>query len=244
MKIYRISQENIQQEFDLDYGMTLQDLLSEKEYDIEMPLMTNVVRQNNLKYETFKNQILKVTADKDYWFERYDDNTLSLINIEQWLADLSDEAGLEFLGITENDLYVWDIGRLGDIRENPGKVYHYTTEDSWEGIKEDGFMKGGFGTGFNNTFAHGIFVSMDPEEHASGTYGNVLLTIDLDKFKAISGLPELNIDLEPDVLEKLIKEVVASELGIQYTYESIDLGSERTLIIGHNIPINCIEGPV
>lgn len=91
-----------------------------------------------------------------------------------------------------------------------------------------------------NRSMHGVFVSMDAEEYANGTYGNILLTIDLESFLKESGLGELDIDLEPEYMEYLLRSSMSSSLDLEYNGDIPSDISMNTLIVGHKIPIKYI----
>ena len=137
----------------------------------------------------------------------------------------------------------WNECTLEEMRKNPGKVYHYTTEEAWEKIQSHGGMKGSSGTGLTNRGSHGIFTSTNPEVYAEGTYGNICLELNLEAFKNDSRLPELNLSYEPEVDEYLLREYVWSELKIESRDEIDSSGgmSPYTIIVGHNIPLKYIR---
>ena len=51
-------------------------------------------------------------------------------------------------------------------------------------------------------------------------YGDYMVTIDLAAFKEGEGLPKLDIEPEPDVLENELKNSFAQIFGVEYNGES------------------------
>lgn len=101
-------------------------------------------------------------------------------------------------------------------------------------------MNDGYGTGMTNRYTSGVFASVNIEEHADGTYGDVCLEIDLQSFRQKLGKP-LDIEPEPDVLEASIDTTFASHLGIDHEPYVTDDMSEYTVIIGHTIPLAFVK---
>jgi hypothetical protein len=193
-------------------------------------------------------KILEVTdGNKTMWLE-WDGDTANI-----WANDIDDvnsnlyrmsEGDLfEMAGISEDELYVdgWE-STIGDAKEYPGTVYHYTTEEKWEEIQEDGGLKPSYGSGLTNRHASGVFTSIDPEEHAMGTYGNVCLAIDLQKFKTENNLKTLDIFPEPEVMETALQNTIKHKLGIENkdSEASQDM-STYTMIVNHYIPIEYVS---
>jgi hypothetical protein len=224
------------------------DYIYEIEYGIEKDELNKLYRKYNLSAEKyFDGKIVKLWDKKKVAYLEYDfkSETADLIkDINQWIYNLSDMDTVA-LGIDETKVYnPWIESNLKDARENPGKVYHYTTEEKWEEIQQDGQIIGSSGTGLSNRWEHGIFTSTDPEEHALGTYGDICLEIDLDKFKTESGLKELDLQFEPDVMEYLIREYIRSVLELGESRDEIDSSggmSPYTIIVGHTIPLKYIR---
>lgn len=244
MRIYKIAQaENaLFDHFGINHDQTsLSDFLSfETEYDIPIQKLNEFVRKG-LRFQNFKFAICIYEGEKPYWFTINSDGTFDYqSDIEDWFNAIDEDDTLQYLGMTEDDLYISDIGPLRDIRENPGTVYHYTNEDALEEIQKSGHVGQSWGSGLGNRGAHGLFVSMNPDEYADGTYGNILLTIDLQKFKEENGLKALAIDIEPQYKEYLCKEVLASRLGLEYRGDVPTDISMNTLIVGHNIPLKYV----
>lgn len=214
------------------------------EYDIEKLEISKIIKRHILNYESYlKNAIVKLYDKTTSFYLQYDsDNeTFSWIkNINQWVYDNSDDI-LSF-GIDSDNIYSGYVEcSLNDLRSNPGKVYHYTTEEKWEDIQQDGKMIGSGGTGINNRSAHGIFTSVDPEEYALGTYGDICLELNLEQFKLDSGLPKLDLDFEPEVVDYLNREYLWSELEIESRDDISSDISPYTVVVGHTIPLKYIK---
>jgi hypothetical protein len=208
--------------------------------DIEKSEMAKIIEKYHLKgKQYFDNKIIQIFG-KNPVFLSYDaDNeTFDLIrDIGQWMydVDISDF-------IDPDTIYnAWVESSLKDLRENPGKVYHYTTPEKFELIKGTGKIIGSYGTGINNRGAYGIFTSADPEEYAQGTYGDVCLELDLSAFKQAAALPQLNLDFEPEVLEYLGREYLSSVLGIESRDSLPSDMSPYTIIVNHVIPIQYVK---
>lgn len=250
MKIYKIAQEEnaLFDHFGVFHDQTaLQEYLDyESEHDIPLNILQSIIKNKKLQYEQHGSILCVYENGNPYWFV-YDTQAKTFDykkDIEDWFLYLDNDDILSYMGITEEDVYVSDIGTLKEIRENPGTVYHYTTEENWQAIQEDGFLNQSGGTGLGNRSAYGVFVSGNPDDYADGTYGNVLLTIDLDKFKSENGLGELNIDIEPEYMAYLLKEVMAHKLGFEYRGDVPSDISTNTLIVGHQIPIKYIQATI
>lgn len=226
---------------DSDQWESWYDYIDYFEYDIEKSEISKLVKRFTLNWKGyFKNKIVKIFDNKNTLYFEYDASgeTFSWIkDILQWVYDNGDS-----LGIDPAIIYNGHVeSTLKDVRENPGKVYHWTTEEKWEEIQQSGGMHGSSGTGINNRGAHGIFTSTDPEEYQLGTYGDICLEIDLDKFKQESGLKALNLDFEPEVEEYLMRDYIMSTLEIENRDDIPSDISPYTIIIGHNIPLKYIK---
>lgn len=219
---------------------------------IEKDKIDEFAKNNNISFEFYLNSYYLKFYDSNnsIWLE-YDSNNDSYDQIEKSDSDMAnqidsipDHLKLELLKITEDDIYIdgWEC-RIGELREYGGTVYHYTTEEGWENIQKSKEMRGSYGTGITNRSAYGIFTSIDPEEHAIGTYGDVCLEIDLTEFKKKIGIEKLNLDPEPDVLDYAINNSFASALDLsdEYTSEVPSDMSIFTVIVNHNIPLEFIK---
>lgn len=189
----------------------------------------------------FNNQIVKLEDKKQDVYLEYDkkSETATLIkDIAQWVY----EVDYSTLGIDSENMYNGHVeSTLKDLKQNPGKVYHYTTEEGWELIQKDGKMVGSYGSGINNRGAYGIFTSVNPEEYADGVYGNICLELDLQKFKEDNQLPELNLEFEPEVEDCLIIDYIRSVLEIENREDVPSDISPYTIIVNHVISLNYIK---
>lgn len=215
------------------------------DYDIDKNQVVKLIKKHGLNGRKYLGgRIVKLWDRNQECYLEHDksDGTISLIkNIDQWVYD----KGEDVIDIDSSEIYnAWVESSLKDLKENPGKVYHYTTEEKWNEIQRSGQMVGSAGTGLTNRWAYGIFTSTDPEEYASGTYGNVCLELDLERFKQDSGLVALDLSFEPDVMEYLIRNYIRSQLELEGSHDDIDSSggmSPYTVIVAHNIPIKYIR---
>lgn len=213
----------------------LQQLRTKYNLTVDQPISRKIVKfsdNNNSVWFSFdeKTQTFDVMAHSD------DDMC-------QKIYHLDDSEILEILGISEEDIYIsgWEC-TIRDAGENPGSVYHYTTEEAWEKIQKTGKMIGSYGTGLTNRGAHGIFCSVDPDVYADGTYGNICLEINLSEFKKDHNLPKLDLIPEPEILENELKNVLVHKLGLDNCeHESSSDMSGFTIIVQHQIPLKYIK---
>jgi len=253
MRIFKIAQINHeQQEFPLLDGIPInkspalpndkfKELLSENEY-IPKNELKNVIQKQELNFEVFAN-LLKVSYnDQDYWFEDDDDGDYELVkDIQQWIYDISISDALDILQLKEEDIYADGVGKtLKDFRNNPQNVFHWTTEDKWEDIQKHGVLIGSSGTGINNHSAYGIFTSIDADEYSGGSYGNVCLEINLKEFHRDYG-ESLNIHIEPEMMERSIRETLADKMGVMESFEGSYDVSPQTIIVNHEIPLRYVQ---
>lgn len=228
MKIYRIIKT---QSADTSFKEFIESewLIDEKTFNAELI-------KSGLEMKNF-GQIRKV---EDMWFE-YEDGTYTVIDIDSWISDLDISDALEFAGVEEDDIYISDLSSIREFKKYLGKVYHYTTEEAWDEIKKTGYLNPSHGTGINNRGAYGIFASIDPEEYALGTYGNICLEIDLLSFKQGEGLNSVEVDIEPEIKEEAAKQLVRHKLGLPFiNYVTQDI-SPNTIIINERVPTKYIR---
>lgn len=217
------------------------DYIKYFEYDIEKVEIAKLIKRFNLSWDGYFNNTVVKIQDR-YLTHDKDAETFSLIkDIEQWVYDLSD-SNYRDLGINPEDMYNGHIeSTLKDLKKNPGKVYHWTTEEKWEEIQLDKQMVGSYGTGINNRGAHGIFTSANAEEYQLGSYGNICLELDLDKFKIESGITELDLAFEPEVEEFLMREHVRYALHLDSREDVSGDISPSTVVVSYIIPIKYIR---
>lgn len=195
-----------------------------------------------------KNKIIKLNkGQEEIWLE-YDGDDEFIVwaksedDILSTIYSMQDYQILQLVGIDEDDIYIGaQESTLRDIKEHPGSVYHYTTEEKREAIQKSGGMNGSYGTGLTNRSSHGIFTSSDPEEHAVGTYGDVCLELNLTEFMKANNLPKLDISLEPEVLETELQNLLLYKLELPNENEASQDMSAFTLIIHHDIPLKYIR---
>lgn len=189
-------------------------------------------------------KMVKLWDDKRFAWLEFDGDTLDYVdNIGEWLSNLNDYEYAEYVD-PEIIYNSWVESSLNDLKENPGKVYHWTTEEKWEKIQQSGKMVGSSGSGLNNRGAYGIFTSINPEEYAIGSYGNICLELDLERFLKESGKPKLNLAWEPQVEEYLVREYLRSVLEIENDRDEIENDggiSPYTVVVNEVIPIQYVR---
>lgn len=224
----------------------------EEYIDWEEEILASEVQEFSEKFNLSGNyycngKLLKIQKDNySYWFE-LDEEVYSKIadsdeDMINHISNINDYTKLEYLNITEDDVYIggWESS-IGDTKEYPGIVYHYTNEDAWNDIQKSGKMNTSYGTGLTNRGARGIFTSVSPETNALGQYGDVLLEIDLSSFKQDYNIDKLDLSPEPEVFEEALNAALASVLDLQYDeYVSSDMSLD-TIIVGHAIPLKYIK---
>lgn len=186
-------------------------------------------------------------SQSSYWFQKNDDlyekQAESDEDMKSDIHRIDDHIKLELMGLTEDNLYIggWEC-TIGEFRSEGGLAYHYTTEEKWEKIQKTRELRTSYGTGLTNRNANGIFASVSPDTYAEGTYGDILLEIDLTRFKNDYNIERLDLSPEPDVLEAAINNSFANSLGFDDydEYISSDM-SEETVIIGYVIPLKYIK---
>jgi len=219
-----------------------QEYIDHFDYECLKLELSKLIKRFDLQYDTyFEEKIVKLTDDKNtVWLIHNKENeTFDVIkDIHQWIYDRAEQE----LEVDVDIIYSRVLeSTLKDFKNNPIKVYHYTTPEKLELIKTSGKMVGSYGTGINNRGAYGIFTTVNVEEYQDGTYGDVCLEIDLPRFKLENNIPELNAEYEPEVSEYLIHEYIGSTLEIDFNAEIPSDMSPYTLIINHTIPIKYIK---
>lgn len=247
--LYKILIENEEYAKFSEYDSWTDFLDFERDNEIQSNLVDEFVTHFSLSSSYYFNKFYLNIRDKQYsyWFELNDDVYSLIAESDEEMKDhavsIPEHVKLELLGITEDNLYIsgWEC-TIGDMKQYGGTVYHYTTEEKWEKIKKSKILYGSSGTGLTNRHVSGIFSSVSPETYADGTYGDVMLSIDLTNFKKEENIDELFIEPEPDVMEAAIDEAFLGKLDIEdySSYVSSDMSPE-TIIINHNIPIKYIS---
>lgn len=216
----------------------------------------NFIQYYNLDSNYYINLYLNLKKNTySYWLklenETYEVVANSDERMKSYVWNMSNDDKLSDLGISEDQLYFpsWET-TLGEIKKEGGTVYHYTQKDRWEKIKKSGILnpstgasvEHGYTRGLSNRYVSGIFTSINPETFALGEYGDVMLTIDLTRFKKEENIDILNIEPEPDILEATINDLFFQSLGfeMEQQYVAPDM-SPDTVIVNHAIPIKFIE---
>lgn len=229
-------------EIEKEYGGDWESWLYDNDYDIPEETLRNIAQKYNVAWRYVDKNKKFLEFGSYYLVPDRETKTAEIFckvtDILDKINELSSDDVLDYMNITEDDVYMggWEC-TIGDFKEYGGTVYHYTNKDGILGIKKSKHIIGSFGTGINNRGAFGIFTSIDPEEYADGMYGDYMVTIDLAAFKEGEGLPKLDIEPEPDVLENELKNSFAQIFGVEYNGESSDNNSHFTVIVRHEIPI-------
>jgi len=188
--------------------------------------------------------------DETFWGD------LEEINGEKFFIDYKktppDVFDLQVDGVKEKDLYIdgWEC-TIEDFCENPGEVYHWTTEQGVMGIIETGFIQMGTGSSFSNVYQMGVFTSAHQEVNR-GTYGDFCLKIDLENFKetlkeGLSVTPEEEVLVGAKreyVFRKLVDGIQADHLIEEFWETNNDSNygqTPDTVIVQHPIPIRFVE---
>jgi hypothetical protein len=231
----------------VDYEEIIQEYLDNEDY-IDISLIEYLEENYNLEVtEIMYNSIYQI-YDNYYLLKNYNDHYYEkwcyIDNVEEKIDVMDDNEILNILGKEEEEIYIngWEC-TTNDLQVNPPIVYHYTTEENWEEIQESGELEGYSGTSLGNRSINGIFTSLDSEEYAIGSYGNVCLKLDLPKFKEDFGLAKLELYPEPEVFEKDLRNSLKQYFpNMEYTSLDSSSGiSDLTVIVGHPIPIKYIE---
>jgi hypothetical protein len=219
------------------------DILGEETFDIPAALVERMVKLNKLSFEWKLNKRILLLNDDVYLsYDKADHTFYYIDDIKDWVFSLSNDEMIDYVG-EPDDIYNSHIGAsLNDFKKNPSEVYHYTTPDGLEGIKEEGELRGGSGTGMTNRYASGVFTSVDPEEYADGTYGTICIDIDLPGF--MREHPDTHLSFEPEVEECLLRESLVGALGLEdVNVEPDNSGgiSYQTIIVGASIPVEFLS---
>jgi hypothetical protein len=225
------------------------EYLGYNEYNLPQDEIKKLIKKFNLRVEKKLKKILILSDNKKTEYLEYNSDEQSfdyIKDISEWVINLNENEMENLLGMDINSIYSGYIEcTLNEMMKNPGKVYHYTNEDSFEEIKESGLIKGSYGTGLANRYITGIFTSVNPEEYADGTYGNICLELDLDSFKKENNLSKIDLSYEPEVSDFLLKEQIVSSLELENEI-NVDIDSSSgispyTIIVHENIPLKYIK---
>lgn len=226
------------------------EYFDEEQYSMPKDDISFFVKKFNLSYERYGNIVKFYEGDLGSVWTTYDpsDETFDAVafnddDMSNHISNMGESELVEHLGIEdESDVYIgcWEA-TIRDFQENPVIVYHHTTEEGLEEIQESGDLRGVYGTGLTNRSAFGIFTTLDPEEHALGTYGDIQLSIRLDQFKESEKLEKLELWPEPDVLEHALVEAMHAKLELPDNYNEVPSDmSPFTVIVGHTIPLKFV----
>ncbi len=238
MHIYRLSQQT---DFIQSLFIPLEDLIEEHGDYIPESIMKEWLSTNNVAYEVY-DDLLIVNNIKRYYFELSVDE-YTTVNICEYIERMSECDMMEVLRITDEQLY--NPYTESYAKDHPSHVYHFTTPEAWEQIQESGYLKPSYGTGINNRSDFGVFTTIDPEEYADGTYGDIVLEIDLESLRQdmMKFNPDNDIDVQPEseVKEHLLRETVAHKFNAPCEFESPSDISGNTLTINARIPLQYVK---
>ena len=248
IRLLTLITENVDDDINVDLWDNWVEYLKYNQYDLPKDELKKLVIKFKLTHESKLNQILILSdAQNTCVYLEYNKNndTFDYIkDIDDWMYNLTTTEIKTLLNMTSDAIYNGCLDcTLDDMKSNPGKVYHYTTEDKWDEIQQSGELRGSHGTGLTNRYVYGIFTSVDPEEHAAGSYGNVCLQINLDEFKKFENLNKLDLSYEPEIEEFLLRDVLRAKLDLDQRETDMDLSggmSPYTVIVGHKIPLRFI----
>lgn len=185
-------------------------------------------------------EVVDIGSRKVLFFPNHDKiyNNGYLEDVLSFIYDLDMDDLMEITGYDVDQFNDEFWGSVG-----PGSmVWHNTTDSAWEDIQEDGILETRNETrGLANRFVgNAVFVTTDPDETALGSYGNVILEIDLFKMKRDNFTPM--IQQEEPWVEFELRQAVANLFGRteDIDFEHPDI-SPNTLVIFSDIPIKYIE---
>jgi hypothetical protein len=231
MKIYKLCQteeyENIEEA--IEWGG----------YSIDSETIEKIVRRDNLSYTKHGDLVL---IDDKYWF-KLDDGYYDPINdICSHIINMDSDDCLDLLRVSMNQVY--NPYMETSMENPPDTVYHFTRSELWEDeIKPSGYLSPSSGTGINNRDAFGVFTTVDPEEYAIGTYGDLCLEIDLGRFMSEMNVGEskIEVSMEPEILEYILRESVCYKLGVECPLDYPSDISGNTLVINSRIPLEYVR---
>lgn len=200
---------------------------------------------NNRHSFKYKENTSIFSLNNTLYFLEQDDETYEFASIDEDEISTDPEGYLDFHFplFDIKDLYLCALEQtLGSLQDDPsGTYYHYTTEEAWEEIQEDGYMITSSGTGLENRGQSGIFTSVDPETYADGTYGDVCLKLDIEAY--INDGHRATAEVESPVLEMEIANFINCVLDKECeSYCSSDYSQFTVIIIPEegSLPIKYI----
>lgn len=128
-----------------------------------------------------------------------------------------------------------------DFWNSPAPLYHATSEENFELIKSTDGLKGMCKTRGTSNRGVGcaVFTTMNHEDLMSGSYGNVILTIDTTAMKADGYMPE--VSREPEIEEVEATQNLVNRLGLHYEVEYSEKLFLDTVIVYGSIPMKYIS---
>jgi len=120
-------------------------------------------------------------------------------------------------------------------------LWHATTEDHVDSIREEGLRAENQTRGISNrSTGAAVFTADDPEALAMGSYGDVLIRINTAAMKADGRTPYTS--REPDVVDAELRGAIAHRLGLRDYEPEIEQGMDTTTVIVHgSIPAKYLD---
>jgi hypothetical protein len=120
--------------------------------------------------------------------------------------------------------------------ERPDYLYHSTDEENVESITANGLNKESRTRGISNrSVGSAVYTTLNLDMANAGHYGNSVFEIDTVSMKKDGLTPQ--VELEPDVQEKVVREIIAHKLGMEdYQYDVEQGMDEDTVVVFGAIP--------
>lgn len=212
-------------------------------YGVSVDYMDRPVGLRNLNVA-----VLSYEGEDHYFVQNYKHPLeYNFFTTESNFSDFLDQKDVDELVdvffINEDNVHMsgWETS-IGEISKNPGTFYHYTIFERLEGIVDDEILIPSYGTSLGNRGTRGIFTSVSPETFADGSYGDILISINLDEWAKENDVDGSFIVPEPSVFEGEVKAYVAYSFQRDDYYFQPEQGeSEETAIIQEPIPIKYLK---
>lgn len=200
-----------------------------EETDSEQELV-NILKAFNVNFEKI------VFPNNDFIYTYTDGQKLYVIDGLNWIYDAE-----EWVYDKITSLNIYDYIEAKDFSKEFWEsvdrgyyLYHATTEENWENIKEEGLGVRSETRGISNRgMGAAIFTHPDPE--ALDSYGNYVIQIDVGAMKRDGYTP--TVSLEEPFEDKQQAEALAYTIGLKDFYYEVDQDLwEDTIAFYGNIP--------
>lgn len=194
----------------------IQDLLDNCK-DIKEAI--KVLKTYKIKHKIIKDIVVIYLNNKIYII----DDMLTMKDAQEWLWSLSDWDLDDYITLGDSNKDFWDY---------PSVVYHATTPEKWEIIKEKGLERRDRSRGIDNrNTGSAIFTSDNPDD--IGVYGNVVIEINAPQMKIDGYMPPVSKEKPIEEAEK--REALANLIGLDDFYVEVESGIRTTTIVffGH-----------